>query len=621
MSFKANFFNFQKRENSTAVPSAALVNSARSYDCVLLDSTSIINPTFKLTVTTPINIWDEEVEVGGINYSTGTLITDNNSFRSSHFCPIQPNIQVLLTRLPASVNSSYIILFDENYNFVDYWSMYNHMTRTITIPANVRYFKMYLVNFKLVFGTYQYNVSVNFPATYTTYQSHYFVFDFNYCYVPNFKRYYFVNDITQDNNFWYVTCTCDVLATYRDTILSGSHYVLRSASAYDEYISDSAYISKMKETGEFATGSVDGTSATDPFSYSNGHSYVWCITADVIDGSLNNQQIGSNVYYWMDDVECYTFVDYLLNNVDTYSGINTSTEYSAAMQKALLNPMQYINSVVLLPFAKNDSLATNNDIKFGYYTVTLAGSPSPTVKRLTQGTMMKTQVLEITLPKHPQAASRGKYMNGSPYTSYELFLGAFGTIPIDPAPLIDETTLQVTCQTECCTGMTRILVRGKTSNAMIYTGTAQVGVPVTVSQLTRDMLGEVQNNLNMSWSTAGAMAGIVTGGIGATGSTFNAVQSIGAMAFDAVRMKYPTVTGGGSNSSFLSLHSTCYLNAKYYEIVGANNTEIGRPLYQTKTLSTLSGFTVCSGADVSITGTADEAEKINGYLNSGFFIE
>lgn len=336
--------------------------------------------------------------------------------------------------------------------------------------------------------------------------------------------------------------------------------------------------------------------------------------------SLTNQQIGSNVYYWMNDSECYSFINYLLD-VQQYSGIDPSTEYSAAMQKALMNPMQYINSVILLPFSKNDSLATNNDVKFGYYTITLSGTPTPTIKRLTQGTMMKTQVLEITLPKHPQASSRGKFMNGSPYTSYELYLGAFGNIPIDPASLIDETTLSVTCQTECCTGMTRILVRGKTSNSMIYTGCAQVGVPVTVSQLTRDMLGEVQNNLNQEFATAGALANIVMGGMGAAGGTFNSIQSIGAMAFDAVRMKYPTASGGGSNGSFLSMHSTAYLNAKFYTVVDQNNTEIGRPLYQTKTLSSLSGFCLCSGAEATITGTAAEAEQINNYLNSGFYIE
>ena len=497
MAFTVNLLSFTKRENSTKIPTAAQLAAGISPSCILLDSTSLMNPVFKLSrATNPIG--------------------------------------------------------------------------------------------------------------------------YNYCYVSRFSRYYFITDITSEKDYWYVSCTCDVLASFRSQILSGSHYVLRSASNYDEYIIDPVYPSKVTESGEFVYGSVDGTSATDPFSYSNGHSYVWCITGDVINSSVTNQQIGSNVYYWMDDAECQTFIQYLMDVVD-YSEIQTS-EYSEAMQKALLNPMQYVNAVILLPFSKDSSLATNNHVKFGYYDIEVQGT-GVDIKRLTQGTMMKTQVLEFTLPKHPQAASRGKFMNGSPYTSYELYLGPFGTIPIDPASLIDETTLQVECQTECCTGMTRILVRGKTSNARIYAGCAQVGAPVTVSQLTRDMLGEVQNNLNMDFAKAGALTSIFTGGLSAAGGVFNSIQSIGGMAFDAVRMKYPVASGGGPNGSFLSFHSPCYLNAKYYNVVDQNNAEIGRQLYTTKVLSTLSGFCLCSGDDAAITGTQDEAVKINNYLNTGFYIE
>lgn len=498
MSFKLKLLNFQKRPNSTKQPTATQLNAATSYDVTLLDNTSLMNPTFKLSGANPIGN--------------------------------------------------------------------------------------------------------------------------NYAYVADWGRYYFIEDVSSHQNFWYVSCKCDVLATFKTPILSGSHYVLRSASSYDEYIVDNVYPTKVIESGEFATGSVDGTSATDPFSFSNGHSYVWCVTGDVINGTVENTQIGSNVYYWMDDAESYTFINYLLD-VQNYSGIDPSTEYSAAMQKALMNPIQYVNSVILLPFSKNSSLATNNDVKFGYYNITITGSPTPTVKRLTQGTMIKTQVLEITLPKHPQAATRGKFMNGAPYTSYELFLGAFGNISLDPASLIDETTLSVTCQTECCTGMTRILVRGKTSNSMIYTGCAQVGVPVTVSELTRDYLGEIKNQLDIKAGVAGALTSVLFGGIGAASGIAGSIQSVGSMAFDAVRMKYPTVVGGGSNGSFLSLHSTAYLNAKFYSVVDQNNTELGRPLYKTKTLSTLSGFCVCSGAEAVTPAMSEENDLINSYLNTGFFIE
>jgi hypothetical protein len=201
-------------------------------------------------------------------------------------------------------------------------------------------------------------------------------------------------------------------------------------------------------------------------------------------------------------------------------------------------------------------------------------------------------------------------------------MGPFGTIPIDPASLIDEVYLKVTCNTECCSGMTQIFVKGSSTSApMIYTGTAQVGVPVTVSQLTRDYLGEIKNQLDMQTGTVGALTSVVMGGAGAATGVAGSIQSIGSMAFDAVRMKYPTVSGGGANGNFLGLHSQCYLQAKFYECVNQNITEIGRPLYQNKTLSTLSGFCLCSGADAQISGTSDEAVKINNYLNTGFYIE
>ena len=444
---------------------------------------------------------------------------------------------------------------------------------------------------------------------------------YNYAYVSDFGRYYFVDDIVSSKGFWLISCHVDPMATYKTAIGSGSHYVLRSASSYDEYISDQVYITKTVESGDRVTGTVDATTNTDPFSYYNGHSYVWCITGDVITDTLVNQQIGSNVYYWMDDRECYSFINYLLD-VQDYSGINQSTEYSEAMQKALMNPIQYVNSVILLPFSKNSSLATNNTVKFGYYDITLNPDDNPSVKRLTQGTMVKQQILTIQLPKHPQAATRGKFMNGSPYTSYELFMGPFGNIPIDPASLIDEVYLKVTCNTECCSGMTQIFVKGQSSSApMIYTGTAQVGVPVTVSELTRDYLGEVKNQLDMQTGTIGALTSVVMGGAGAATGVTGSIQSIGSMAFDAVRMKYPTVMGGGANGNFLGLHSQCYLQAKFYECVDQNITEIGRPLYKNKTINTLSGFICCSGADVAISGTEEEADIINNYMNSGFFYE
>lgn len=432
---------------------------------------------------------------------------------------------------------------------------------------------------------------------------------FNYAYIPDFHRYYFIRDMVMVSNvIARFSLEIDVLASYRGEILNESHYVLRSASSWDEYILDTAYLTKVKETGSSVSGSVDGsTIETDPFAWGNGHhSYVLGIVSKINNTS---DQIGSVVYYWLSDTELQAFINYLMNDVTAWSGIQP-TEYSAAVQAALLNPAQYIVSSICLPFAKPSTQGITF-INFGYYTYNIGGN----IQIVNHSNMVKIQTVSFTLPKHPQATSRGKYMNNAPYTRYQLQLGAFGNIPIDPASLIDEATLQVNIRTDITTGVSRIWIAGgSNSSNKIYTGTAQVGVPINLTQALTDKLAQNTNLVNGVLDTASAASSLNLGG---------ALKSeINAMA-DAERLKYPQVIGGGTAGSFLAFHDDngCYLQGKFFEVVSENRAEIGRPLCQTKTLSTLSGYCKCLNADCTIIGTQEESQKINGYLNGGFYIE
>ena len=40
----------------------------------------------------------------------------------------------------------------------------------------------------------------------------------NYAYIPEFNRYYWINDWSYDRGFWIVRMSVDVLATYKDQI-------------------------------------------------------------------------------------------------------------------------------------------------------------------------------------------------------------------------------------------------------------------------------------------------------------------------------------------------------------------------------------------------------------------
>ena len=440
---------------------------------------------------------------------------------------------------------------------------------------------------------------------------------YNYCYISDFGRYYFVTDVTSSQGFWYFTCTCDVLATYKTTIGNSQHYVLRSASESDPYLIDTSYITRADEQTDKTAGIVyDGSTiiGSDPFNWSNGHSYVLGVVGNAFNA---NYQFGSVVYYWLNDNELTTFITYLMNNVDTWSGIATTT-YSAAVQAALLNPTQYIVSAIALPFSKPSSGATDNTIYFGYYHYSPGGSFAPVV--VGHDNVVKNFTIDFNITKHPQANTRGIYMNGSPYSSYTLHLGPYGNIPLDPALLINESKLVVYLAVDVARGASRIIVKGNDTGNILYHGSAQVGVSINISSANRDILAQQTNLASGIINTAGAIASAASGDIG---SITNAINTPINAVENAARLKYPQVLGGGDAGSFLAFHDidACYLLAQFYWAVEENQTEIGRPLYKKKTINTLSGFILCTGADVLIAGTQEESIKVNTYMNTGFYYE
>ena len=89
----------------------------------------------------------------------------------------------------------------------------------------------------------------------------------------------------------------------------------------------------------------------------------------------------------------------------------------------------------------------------------------------------------------------------------------------------------------------------------------------------------------------------------------------------AVTAAQPNVTTSGMNSGFSGLAGSWHLTALFYQLVPEDNTHRGRPLCQVRTLSTLSGYQLCTNTDVSIPATREEIDMIRGYLESGYYYE
>ena len=69
---------------------------------------------------------------------------------------------------------------------------------------------------------------------------------FNYCHIPNLRRYYFITDWYYNAGLWVAVCAVDVLATYKTQIGVSRQYVIRAYSKYDASIVDTAYLTKAR---------------------------------------------------------------------------------------------------------------------------------------------------------------------------------------------------------------------------------------------------------------------------------------------------------------------------------------------------------------------------------------
>lgn len=463
---------------------------------------------------------------------------------------------------------------------------------------------------------------------------------YNYAYIADFGRYYFVTDIVSSKGFWEISLKVDTLASEKTGIGAMAPYVLRAASAYDEYILDTAYPADSYVTeyvsnpiSDKTVGGIIYHSDQSPFSFRTHYSYVLGIIGASTDA------IGSVTYYLLNQNQLNLFMGYLFGMTSTWSDIDTS-DYSDGVQRALLNPMQYIVSCIMVPIDHSITLNDDNTIKFGTYEYT--GTEVAKKLNSTAGSIVTEKQTICLLPSHPQASTRGKYLNGAPYSKYWLHLGPYGDIPLNgnlgdliTAGATDEDRYITTdlvfdlasgiCQAIVYPGLVALGIPFSHSSAItlkrLATVSFQAGVPIQLAQAYTDPLA-IQEAHGRFLSTA--VGGFVNGLTNPVGSAIGALGSIPSAVGDIMRAQYPTVSSNGSNGSAIQgylVDEGIYIRSEHNRIVPENNTDLGRPLCQVKTINTLSGFILCSGADYGGAGTSQERDEINGYLNGGFFYE
>lgn len=322
---------------------------------------------------------------------------------------------------------------------------------------------------------------------------------YNYAYIEAFRRYYFIREWSFDSGFWYASMTVDVLASFKTEIGNTTQFVTRAYSDYNPNIIDSLY----PTTGDIWRISDSTTPAefwgADPLNNTG------TVVLGVVGKSASG--VGAVTYYAMSMIVFRSFMSTFLSSIN-WAGIPT-TEISEELQKALVNPTQYITYCRWFPinwagFAQGVS---TNTIHLGWWSFTLpSGGTARELSTIASAWVTRTS--ELSIPKHPQAIARNTYLQQSPYSSYTLTFLPFGVFDIDSTDLFEKDTLGINVDVNLMSGDAVLRLCSKTvdtsydfvNNAfLVWEG--QIGVSLPVGQVSLD----IPNN-NATVLASGALA-------------------------------------------------------------------------------------------------------------------
>lgn len=425
---------------------------------------------------------------------------------------------------------------------------------------------------------------------------------FNYAFIPNFNRFYNIKEWVFEKRLWIARLKVDALATFKANIGAANLYVLRASAASDGNIVDTFYPAKANCTFE-STGNTEGTRYWET-DVNNGSFVLGVVSKNPYYGSLN--------YYVCDVAALEAVVAALMRDIVTTQNFDID-DASMALQLNLVDPLQYIKSCVYIPVGISRLPGTvvvdpntPGVLEIFNYDITISDGTVKQLRSIPQFVITRNYIL----PQHPQAATRGGFLNTAPFTRHTLIIPPFGMIELDTTITKSAASVGAEAVVDLPTGRGFLTVSA--AGATITKVETQIGVPVQLSQVSRDYLTAAQATTN---GVLGTIGSALTGNVaGAIGSAANGIA-------DATRAMVPRSSSMGSGGSYAQFYPQSELESQFFPIVDDDNAQNGRPLCQIRKPSALGGYMLIQDGDVAIAGTATEAAEIRNYLESGFYFE
>ena len=418
--------------------------------------------------------------------------------------------------------------------------------------------------------------------------------NFNYAYIADFGRYYYVSDWQYYRGIWSCTLSVDVLTSWKSNILETKAQVLFSSSMYDLDVLDNrlaaiARYERQSKTAPFM-GALTGQN-TAP-------SGTFALTAL---SNTSTWATGATTTYFMTYQQMQVFARELVD----------ATVWES-LKQFFNNPMDGVIECYYIPLdiSKFVDLSTDGPIQIGDYDF-----PTATAKKaLTTNLAIKSYTAQIEIPW-----IYNDFRRLSPYTELSLFVPFCGAKPISPEMVYNIDMLFIDYSVDIVTGSVQAIVYNKEEVLEEFSGNCRVALPLAQTQ------SRVDNIIGATGGAITAIAGFSSGNValGATG----VLAAVGSVVTPA-NTKAMGGTGGSVLGAILGNDLLRWqkfrlsTTSRYTADEPDNMREtVGNALNKVVSLSSLTGYVQTSGASVKAPATDGELADINALLDGGIYIE
>ena len=452
---------------------------------------------------------------------------------------------------------------------------------------------------------------------------------YNYARIANFGRYYWVTGWEIRDGLWWASLRVDVLASWKSQIGSSSLYVYRSAYEYNNRLTDTVY-----------------PTLTDPSRTPQALPKVWTVgganqagsaagTYTIIAGIISK---GGTKYYAFTPSQWARFYTALFSDdfYDDVLGEFGATEYPEA--KVAVNPLQYISSAMIVPLDIAQFPDTDTPYKIPFHQtllrVPVGNVYVPSVNtgdniacEMADGaTSIWSYTVAFSGQIHPQASTRGLWLDYNPYTQYEVFYPPLGTIPLEASLIAEASSVSFAVRIDYRAGVGMLDITANHNQMLehynLYRGEFAIGVPIQLSNVLvtgTSAANQESYNLGANFFSGGSSLASnmnqLMGLIPVVGGLYkNGVQS-------AITGATPRVSAKGSFGSLANMGGSPQLIITCWLLADEDNAGKGRPLCAIRQISNVPGFITAEADELSISCTDSELSDIRAAVAGGFFYE